>query len=523
MTTTQQRHAANRRASTERQVLKEIDDRFGGSTFLRGALDHIFPDHWSFMVGEIAMYTFVILVVTGIYLALFFKPSETMIIYHGVYKPLYGQKMSEAYASTINLSFNVRAGLFCRQVHHWAAIVFMAALAFHASRVFFTGAFRKPRETNWIIGLTLLTIVMLEGFSGYSLPDDLLSGTGLRVLYSILLSIPLIGAWVSYDIFGSTFPGTQIIPRLFVVHEFLFPLAIAGLLGAHLAIIWRQTHTDFPGPGKTERNIVGSRVWPQYAAKSTALLLFVAAVLCALGGFVQINPIWLYGPYIPYMASSGSQPDWYVGWLDGALRLWPHWEFRSLGVEIANPFFPGLLVPGIVFTIMYAWPIIDRFVYRDHEAHHLLDRPRDKPFRTAVGVAALIFFAVLTIACGSDILANNFYVSYELVIEILQYGAIIGPFVGGMIAYRVCLSLQRRGSHPLHQPVAGIIVRSADGAYHTLGEVHHGEMAPAGNGHAVDGEAATNGHNGDGAPEEVAVGETAPAAPVGEGTAPQQD
>lgn len=507
MSTTQERQAAQKRRDITKGGLDFVDDRLSSSSFLQKALDHIFPDHWSFMVGEIAMYSFVILLITGTYLALYYTPSSQDVVYHctagqACYLPLVGQHMSASYLSVIHISFDVRGGLVMRQVHHWAALVFLAAVAFHLCRVFFTGAFRRPRELNWIIGLTLLLMVMLEGFSGYSLPDDLLSGTGLRVVYSIIESTPFIGTWLAFDLWGGQFPGTLLIPRLFVLHEFIFPLLIIGALTAHLAIIWRQGHTDFPGPGKTETNIRGSRVWPQYALKSAALLLIVFAVLSLLGGFVQINPIWIYGPYTPYNVSAGAQPDWYVGWLDGAMRLWPHWEFRSFGHEIANPFFPGILMPGIVFGIMFAWPWIDKKLF-DDDHHNLLDRPRDKPMRTAIGCAALAYFSDLTFASATDLLGNDFHISFELLIEILQYGAFVGPIVAGTIAYRVCKSLQRSGSHPIMRPLGGIIVRSADGAYHTLGadQASHGHSGASDASHEENGasqgdDGASRGRNG---------------------------
>jgi len=506
MSTTEDRLAAKKRRHVAKTALDTVDDRFGSSRFLQSAMDKIFPDHWSFMVGEIAMYCFVILLLTGTYVALFYVPSGTDVVYHGNYVPLQGQHMSEAYQSVVNLSFNVRGGLVMRQVHHWAALVFLAAVAFHMCRIFFTGAFRKPREINWIIGMTLLIISILEGVTGYSLPDDLLSGTGLRVIFSIILSIPLIGTWLSFDLLGTQWPGDQLLNRLFVVHEFIFPLLIAGLLGAHLAIIWRQKHTDFPGPGKTEHNIRGSRLWPQYAIKGGAMMLLIFAVLGALGGLIQINPIWLYGAYDPYSVSAGAQPDWYAGWLDGAVRLWPHWEFRSWGHEIANPFFPGILVTGLLFTLAFAWPWIDKRMYNDYGPHNLLDRPRDKPGRTAVGAAALMFLAVLTFASATDLLGNDFHVPFERLIEILQYGVIVGPAVTAAITYKVCTALQRTDAHPITKPIGGIIVRHANGSYHTLGDVHHGAHAGngdhAGNGHGGAGNGANgrggNGHGGAG-------------------------
>jgi ubiquinol-cytochrome c reductase cytochrome b subunit len=508
VSTVAERSAARKRALLAEKALNELDDRLGSSRWLRNALDKIFPDHWSFMVGEIAMYSFLILVVTGIYLALFYSPSSAVVVYHGPYKPLDGQSMTQAYESTINLSFSVRAGLVMRQAHHWAALIFLAAVVVHMCRVFFTGAFRKPRELNWTIGVTLLVIAMLEGFSGYSLPDDLLSGSGLRVVFSIIQSIPFVGVWLAFTAWGGPFPGSSaFFSRLFVIHEFLFPLLLAGLLGGHLAILWRQKHTDFPGPGKTERNIVGSRLWPQYAVKSGALLMFIAAVIFGLGGFVQVNPIWVYGPFSAARASAGTQPDWYVGWLDGALRLWPHWEFRSLGHEIANPFFPGILLPGIVFAVIYAWPAIDRRLFNDHEEHNLLDRPRDKPLRTAIGVAALFFFADLTLASATDLIGNGLNISFELLIELLQYGSFVAPIIAGFVAYHVCLLLQRTEAHPIQRPVGGIIVRDARGAFHTLGYEHeHAANGYAGNGDGAHAEE-VGAHEQAGRPERSAEGD----------------
>ncbi len=529
MSTTEERAAARKRFTIGKSALDTVDERFGSSKFLTSVLDKIFPDHWSFMMGEVAMDSLIVLIATGIYLTFFYIPSGADVVYAPtsghVYTPLYGQHMSAAYESVINLSFNVRFGLVMRQAHHWAALIFVAAILFHLCRIFFTGAFRKPREINWIIGLTLWMVVILEGFTGYSLPDDLLSGTGIRVIYSIVQSIPLVGTWLVYNLWGGRFPGPTFIPRLFVVHEFLFPAIIVGLLTAHLMILWHQKHTDFPGPGKTETNIRGSRIWPQYAMKAGGLTMLVSAAIFALAGLVQINPVWLYGPYTPFQVSEGAQPDWYLGFLDGSVRLWPHWEFRSFGHEIPNPFFPGLLIPGLVFTIMYAWPWIDKKIYNDYGPHNLLDRPRDKPFRTGIGVAAIIFFSVLTIACADDILSADFHIPFERMIEILQYSVLVGPVVGFIIAYKACQALQRSHAHPIQRPIGGIIVRTADGAYHTLAEMHgngHGPHAGAGeNGHGEDRADGADG-DGHGATEPAGAGDgdggAERAASVGEST-----
>ena len=458
------------------KVARWIDDRLGASQFARTALNKIFPDHWSFMVGEIAMYAFAVLVLTGIYLTFFFEASTREVVYNGVYAPLRGQTMSAAYRSGLDLSFQVRAGLVMRQVHHWAALVFIGAIIVHLCRVFFTGAFRRPREINWIVGVTLLLLAIANGFFGYSLLDDLLSGTGLRVAYSIALSIPIGGEWLAFLFFGGEFPASATIPRFFVLHVMILPALIIGLLSAHLAILWHQKHTQFPGPGRTERNIEGSRLWPTYAIKSVGLFLLVAAVLTALGGLAQINPIWLYGPFKPATVSAGSQPDWYVGWLDGALRLMPPWEIRAFGHTVPNPFFPGVLLPGLTFGGLYAWPFLEPRFTKDRGPHNLLNRPRDVPVRTAIGAAALAFYTLLFLAGGNDILAVQFHVAPESITNTFRVLVIVLPVIVFRVTRKLCRDLRRGDSHPMQRPVGSRVRRTATGGYD---EVDPDGQAPA--------------------------------------------
>ena len=368
MSTVAERSAARKRAQQQQQALDWADDRLGSSSWLRSAMDKIFPDHWSFMVGEIAMYSFVILIATGIYLALFYKASDAIVIYHGVYKPLDGQSMTEAYASTINISFSVRAGLVMRQAHHWAALIFLAAITFHMCRIFFTGAFRRPREINWIIGVTLLLLAMLEGFSGYSLPDDLLSGSGLRVVFSIVQSIPFVGVWLAFTVWGGNFPGTVFFRGCSSSTSSCSRYSWPACSGATWPSCGTRSTPTSPGRARPSPTSSAAGSGPSTRSSRPLCSCSLPAVIFGLGGLVQINPIWLYGPYEAARSSAGTQPDWYVGWLDGALRLWPHWEFRSFGHEMANPFFPGLLLPGIVFTVIYAWPWIDKRIYSDYGA-----------------------------------------------------------------------------------------------------------------------------------------------------------
>jgi ubiquinol-cytochrome c reductase cytochrome b subunit len=422
-------------------LFRWVDSRLGVSKFSRRALNKIFPDNWSFMLGEVAMYCLVVLILTGIYLTFFFSPSAKVVVYDGSYVPLQGVRMSEAFRSTVRLSFDVRAGMVFRQMHHWAALIFVAAIVAHLCRVFFTGGFRRPRELNWIIGVTLLTLVIFNGFSGYSLPDDLLSGTGLRIAYSIALAVPVLGTWIAFLLFGGEFPAPDILSRLFVLHVLFVPAAIVALLGAHLAILWNQKHTQFPGPGRTEDNIVGSRLWPTYAARSIGLFAGVSALIAALGGLAQINPIWLYGPFEPAAVTTASQPDWYMGWVEGAMRLFPAWRLDIFGYTVSELFWPGVVLPGLTFGLLYAWPFLEARVTGDRGVHHVLDRPRHRPVRTAIGIGALTFYIVLFIAGAQDIVAQKLGVGVPTVMWTLRAMLLVLPPFAALVALKLCHDL----------------------------------------------------------------------------------
>jgi ubiquinol-cytochrome c reductase cytochrome b subunit len=425
-----------------------LDERLGSSRAVRKAVNKAFPDHWSFMLGEIAMYSLIVLIVTGVYLTFFFNDSQHQVVYHGSYKALDGVRMSEAYESVVHLSFDVRAGLVMRQIHHWAALVFLAAIVAHLCRIFFTGAFRRPREVNWIVGVTLLLLALANGFAGYSLPDDLLSGTGLRVANAFMLSIPVVGPHIAFFAFDGEFPGTAIISRLYILHVLIIPAAIVALLGAHLAILWHQKHTQFRGPGKRERNVVGTRLWPTYAAKSIGLFAIVAGVLSALGGLAQINPIWLYGPYDPAAVSTAAQPDWYLGWTEGAIRLFPPWYLHVGRYGVPEVFWPSIALPGLTFALLYAWPFLERRFTHDRREHHLLDRPRDRPVRTAIGVGVLTFYVVLLVAGAQDLYSQWFNLSIITVTRWLQVLVFALPLAAAMFTLKMCRDLAAHEPRP---------------------------------------------------------------------------
>jgi ubiquinol-cytochrome c reductase cytochrome b subunit len=449
---------------------RQVDERLQQARPLRKLMNKVFPDHWSFLLGEVALWSFVTLILTGIFLTLFFDPSLEHTTYTGSYRALEGVGMSRAYESTLHISFDVRGGLFIRQMHHWAALLFIASIVVHMLRIFFTGAFRKPREMNWIIGVLLFWLAFLLGFTGYSLPDDALSGTGLRIAHAIMLAVPVAGTWVAHALFDGPFPGEIIIARVYIAHVFLLPLAVIGLIGAHLALVFKQKHTQWPGPGRTNRNVVGERMVPRYVVKMGGLFLIVFGVIAAMAGLFQINPVWLFGPYKAAVVSVASQPDWYVLFLEGSTRLFPAWETRfSLFGEhftVSPLFWPAVVLPGVLTMLMLAYPFIEARRNKDQRHHNLLQRPRDVPVRTGLGAMALTFYLVLSISGANDVVAERFDISLNAMTWGGRLGLIVLPPLAYYLAHRICLGLQQHDREVLaHGVETGIITRMPDGRF----------------------------------------------------------
>lgn len=468
-------------------VVASMDDRLGiAKKATRRLFDHIFPDHWSFFLGEIALYSFVVLVVTGVFLSLYYVPSGANVVYHGPYHVLDGATMSESYRSVLFITFQVRDGLLMRQMHHWAADIFIGAIVVHMCRIYFTGAYRKPRDYNWAIGLTLLLLAMFNGYFGYSLPDDMLSGEGVRIGYSILESIPIVGSYLAVFFFHGQFPGNgSWINRFFIMHVFVLPGLIAALLGLHLFLIFHQEHTQWPGKHKTEDNVVGSPMLPTFMAKTTGLFFSVAGALAVLGGTVQIDPVWLNGPYVVYKAADAAQPDWYMGWLEGALREMPSWEWTGFGHTFPFMIFlPAVFLPLASFALLYAIPSIDRWLTGDYAMHNLCTRPRDRPWHTAWGASAIAFYFMLLFAGGDDVLVHWLHVSLNAMVWSLRVAQFVIPGIVFFVTYFVCRSLQAQTRTVTHAGRPAAVRLAADGFYQvevtadTTGDEERAPMKP---------------------------------------------
>ncbi|MFD9189831.1 cytochrome bc complex cytochrome b subunit [Streptomyces phaeochromogenes] len=448
------------------KVADWADGRLGIYSLAKTQMRKVFPDHWSFMLGEVCLYSFLILILTGVYLTLFFEPSAAEVVYNGSYEPLNGIIMTRAYESTLDISFDVRGGLLIRQIHHWAAIVFVAGMLVHMMRVFFTGAFRKPRELNWLFGWTLLFLGIITGLTGYSLPDDLLSGTGLRFAQGAILSVPIVGTYLAFFLFGGEFPGHDIISRLYPIHVLLLPGIMLGLVVAHLILVFYHKHTQYPGPGHNQKSVVGMPFMPVYMAKAGGFFFLVFGVLSVMGAIATINPVWAFGPYRSDLVTTGAQPDWYLGFSEGLIRVMPGWEINAWGHTLQlGVFIPFSLFPLIMVAIA-VYPFIEAWITGDKREHHILDRPRNVPTRTGLGVAWLSLYGVLLIGGGNDIVATHLHLSINLITWFVRIAFFVVPVIAFVITRRVCMGLQRSDREKvLHGRESGVIRRLPHGEF----------------------------------------------------------
>ncbi|MFC8897343.1 cytochrome bc1 complex cytochrome b subunit [Streptomyces cinereoruber] len=479
-----------KKAPAGERVADWADGRLGIYSLAKANMRKIFPDHWSFMLGEICLYSFIIIILTGVYLTMFFHPSMNEVEYAGSYVPLQGQLMSEAFNSTMHISFEVRGGLLIRQIHHWAALIFLAGMFVHMMRVFFTGAFRKPREINWLFGFLLFFLGMFTGFTGYSLPDDLLSGTGVRFMQGAILSVPVIGTYLSMFLFGGEFPGGDFVARFYSAHVLLLPGIMLGLMVAHLILVFVHKHTHFEGPGRTNKNVVGMPLLPVYMAKAGGFFFLVFGVIAIVAAIASINPIWAIGPYRPDQVSTGAQPDWYMGFAEGLIRVMPGWEINLWGhTLVLGVFIPLVIFPAVLGAIA-VYPFIESWITGDKREHHIAQRPRNAPTRTAFGVAWITAYMIMLVGGGNDLWATHFHLSINSITWFVRIFFFAGPVIAFVVTKRICLGLQRRDKEKvLHGRESGIIKRLPHGEFVEVheplsqGELHrltaHEQYAPA--------------------------------------------
>lgn len=424
------------------------------------------PLHWSNVFGVIAFACVAVIFVSGFILMFFYTPSSELVTYRGSYAPLKGVEVSKAFESTMAISFEVRGGLALRQLHHWAALLLPAAIIMQMLVMFFTGGFRRPRQGSWVMLFLLLIVALAGGWSGYALPDDMLSGSGLRIVQGIVLGIPLIGSWAAMLLFGGDYPGS-IIENLYPIHVVAVPIALVALLVGRAWSSYTHKAAQFAAPGRREDEVVGVPTLPNAATRATGQFALVVGALVLMAATVSVSPVWHYGPADPANASAGSQPDWYTGFLDGALRLVPPgWEFEWLGYTWTLSVLAPLAVVGAFLLLVAVYPFIEGWITHDPRDHQILDRPRNAATRTGIGVAGIVFYGVLWGAASADIAATQLQLGLESVIVAFQVALLVAPTVAFEITRRVCLGLQKKDREiALHGYETGRIVRLPGGEY----------------------------------------------------------
>ena len=414
-----------------------LDERLALRRGTQKTVNKVFPHHWSFLLGEVALFSLIILVLTGTYLTFFYSGSTEPVVYDGSFELYQGRSLPAAFESVMRLSYDVPGGLLFRRLHRGASHLFIAATVLHMLRILLTGAFRRPRELNYHVGIVLFILAFGAGFTGYSLPYDSLAGTGIRIAYSSVLSIPLVGDQIAYWVFGGAFPTGDVIPRFFVTHVMLLPAALLGLVGVHLALIVRQRHTQFPARGVDgHRFVLGKPLWPAQFAESTVLVLWIGGLLALAAVVIPWSDIAFQGPYVPGEVGNNAQPDWFMFWLDGMLRVFPALEIGFPGFTLNGVFVAGVVLPGVVFGVLFAYPFVERKVYGLEGQWHVLQNPLDIPLRAGVVLALFSGVLILSAAATSDQLSRLSGVSIETILWIFRFMVVLVPLGLGFGAAR---------------------------------------------------------------------------------------
>jgi cytochrome b-561 len=371
-------------------------ERLDLEKFCEKFLTKAFPAHPTYLLGEIALFSFVLLVITGVYLGMVYEPSVQAV-------DLFGGEVPAAYASVVRSDLSL-FGQIVRNLHHWSAQLMIAALLAHMFRVFFTGSYRKPREINWWIGLALMLTTFMAAFTGYLLPYSEYSVTATSIGFFMAKSTPWIGDFVARLFFGGEFPSDQTIPRFFFYHVMLIPLVIGVLLSLHMVILVQQKHTEPPGnlyrpEAEGGKRLIGIPLWPNQVLYSTTFFLLLAGLLILVSTYIPINPVELFGP--PQPGTPKMRPEWYFLIVYGMLKLIPGtFEASFWGAHISQETLGGVFFPTILIVLLALIPLLDRC----REPVHYMANPLQRPWTTGLGVTGLAFFGLLAVAGYIDVL-----------------------------------------------------------------------------------------------------------------------
>ena len=369
----------------ERLHISRLNDKF-----LRKA----FPVHHSFFLGEITLFSLIILILTGVILALSYEPSNSLVT--NSFDPGTAAKpnlIPAAFHSALKINA-MPFGDMLRRIHHWTANIMVAAAVIHMMRIYFTGAFKKPREINWWIGMMLLIFSALTAVTGYILPYDNYAYNTVKVVYGIVASIPWVGQWVAQAAFAGAFPGEGIIPRIYGYHIMLLPAILIALTAAHMVIMIKQKHTQ-PQYAKriAYKKIVGVPLMTQQTPIMLLLALVFAGIIVLFSAFIPVHPVEFFGP--PSTTPINNiKPDWYLLWVFGLLAIIPSFEIHLWGGAIGAEFVGAIVMPTVVLVAMFAVPMLDRA----RDSQYYAENPTNHPVRLAAGVAFMAMLLVMSVA-----------------------------------------------------------------------------------------------------------------------------
>ena len=397
-----------------------IEERLELEKFARRYLKKAFPTHPTFLCGEMALFSFVMLVITGIFLGLSYEPSVREV-------NLFGRFVPAAYASVVKIDLS-SFGLITRRVHHWSAMLMIASVLLHLMRVYFTGCYKNPREINWIIGLILFGATFFASFTGYLLPYSEFSVTATSIGYYIAKSIPWLGNWISRLIFCGSFPADETIPRFFFMHVMLIPLTLITLIAIHMVILVKQKHSEprhnLSRPeSRGGKRLIGIPLWPNQVLISFCFFFFMAFVIFFIAVLLPANPVENYGP--PGPGTPIMRPDWYFLAIYGLLKLIPGTlHFDLLGAKITSETVGGVFFPGLAAILLIVLPFIDR----RSKPQYYMDNPLDHPFRTSIGIMGLSLSAMLVLAGYIDILGAS-PTKMSIYVIIVTVTAFVAPYL----------------------------------------------------------------------------------------------
>jgi ubiquinol-cytochrome c reductase cytochrome b subunit len=413
------------------KVADQLDHRIGR----KAERPSLWPVGFASLISHVAIAAFIILTVTGLALTVAYRPSTNLVTYTGASELYDGQQLPHAFASVVRISEDLPGGLLLRRVHVAASHVFLLSIVFHLLRVLATGAFRRPRLGNHLVGIGLLLVALLFAYTGELMPFSLVAASSLRIFEAVIGSIPFLGEPLSNLLIGPELPSERVLIGSWVLHVFLLPGAFTVLLAWHLWLVHRRTPALERRPDVDVRTTgVGCPLWPDAVARFGLLTAALAGLLLVSSVLIPWADIELEGPFFAAEATNSVHPAWVLFFTTGSLRIIPAIDVVILGIRITNVLVAAVVIPGILVTMVAIYPFLERKLLGDHGEHHELDHPLDVPLRAGVVTGMTTFAAILTLGAGVDVLSFWLVAPVEGVVTAFRIALVVVPITAVVIA-----------------------------------------------------------------------------------------